>query len=73
LYLASDIDTAIAESRPLIKDRMTLGKFKVKSALNIIDLRDPKIKSPFEPGLNLKLAIRYMAYFDLPPKFRTHS
>lgn len=37
LYLASKIDTAVAEVRPLIKDKVTIGYFKVASDLRLID------------------------------------
>lgn len=37
LYLASTIDTAVAEVRPLIKDEVSIGYFKVASDLRLLD------------------------------------
>lgn len=39
LYLASDVKTAIAEVRPYINDYITVGIFKLKRNIKIIDFR----------------------------------
>jgi hypothetical protein len=62
LYLASDEKTAIAEKRPQLKDRVTVGRFVVKAPLSVIDLRDPKIESPFAHEWNLKFVIEYIGF-----------
>lgn len=45
LYLASSLQTAIAEIRPTINDFVTVGRFKFLSAISVIDLQDV---SPFQ-------------------------
>ena len=45
LYLASDQYTAVAEIRPFINDRVTVGCFELKEDLRLVDLRDV---SPFQ-------------------------
>lgn len=45
LYVASDINTAIHESRPFINETVTIGKFKLIDAISIVDLRSI---SPFK-------------------------
>jgi len=45
LYLASSLQTAIAEIRPAINDFVTVGRFKFLSAISVIDLQDV---SPFQ-------------------------
>lgn len=62
LYLASDIDTAISEIRPTIKQIITTGKFCLKKGLTVIDLRDPKIDSPFRHGEILGNALNYLEF-----------
>lgn len=48
LYLASDIDTAIAEIRPHAGNRVSSARFSIPLGLKIIDLRFPrKTASPF--------------------------
>jgi hypothetical protein len=48
LYVASTIDTAIAEIRPHKSDSITVATVKAKDTLKLADLRDPKkIISPF--------------------------
>lgn len=44
LYLASDLETAISEIRPSLKDKVTVGRFKLLEPFSIIDLRNV---SPF--------------------------
>lgn len=48
LYLASDIDTAIAEVRPHTGDKVCVAEFEMAAGLRIADLRHPrKTISPF--------------------------
>lgn len=47
LYLASDIETAFAEVKPYINERVTIGKFEILDSLKVIDLRNPFIRDPF--------------------------
>lgn len=42
LYLASTIDTAVAEVRPWIKSEVTIGSFKIASDLRILDTSHDK-------------------------------
>lgn len=47
-YGASDEKTAIAETRPSKTEKVCVAKYKVKSKISLIDLRDPKSSiSPF--------------------------
>jgi len=62
LYLASDPETAIKEIRPSLSDKITVGKFKPIKSLEIIDLRNPKIESPFFYGDNLEFLFVYLEY-----------
>jgi len=62
LYLASDTETAIAEKRPFVKDKVTVGNFLVKAPLSVVDLRDPKIDDPFQYGDNLGFVLTYLGF-----------
>ncbi len=44
LYIASNLETAISEIRPSLKDKVTVGRFKLLEPFSIIDLRNV---SPF--------------------------
>ncbi len=65
LYVASDIDTAISEVRPSIGDRVTVGKFRVVKDLRIVDLREPRLESPFKYGNNLENALIHLQFMRL--------
>ena len=45
LYLASTINTAVAEVRPWIKSEVTIGYFKIASDLRILDTSHDKLKN----------------------------
>ena len=47
LYLATEIETAIAEIRPWIKSEVTIGFFEIISDLKIVDTSDDKPKNSF--------------------------
>jgi len=57
LYLASDDLTAISEIKPYIQQYVTVGVFKVKNNLSLVDLRKDNLDSPFRYGKNLKFAL----------------
>lgn len=46
LYLATEIDTAVAEVRPWIGSELTIGYFKILEDLKIVDTSNDKPKSP---------------------------
>lgn len=50
LYLSNEIKTAIAEVKPAIGDKITIGRFKIKTSkeLKILDLTSFRIKNLFE-------------------------
>lgn len=49
LYLASDTQTAVAEIRPHMGEKVSVAQFKIPSGLKFVDLRDPRRRvSPFE-------------------------
>ena len=54
LYLASDKNTAVCEVRPHQKDKLTIGTFKPSAKLKCVDLRNPRIDSPFKHEHNLQ-------------------
>lgn len=62
LYVSSDLKTAIAEIRPFLGDKVTVGHFLVKARLEVVDLRDPKIDDPFRFGESLGFAVRYLNF-----------
>jgi hypothetical protein len=41
LYLANDLDTALYETRAALFDYATIGEFKLKNDIKILNLRDP--------------------------------
>lgn len=65
LYLASDSDTAISEIRPQVENRVTVGKFRVNDRIQVIDLRDPMIGSPFKWGDNLEFVLRVQGFLRM--------
>jgi len=62
LYLGSNRKTVIAEARPLILDCITIGKFKVIESLDIIDLINPSIESPFRLKNDLEYLLMYLEF-----------
>lgn len=62
LYLSSDKKTAICEVRPSVGNKITVGTFSVFTPLNLIDLRNPTIDSPFEFRENLSFVIDYVKF-----------
>jgi hypothetical protein len=62
LYLVSDVRTAISEIRPTIREHVTVGEFFSKKSLTVIDLRDPKIDSPFRHGDNLQSVLNSLSF-----------
>jgi hypothetical protein len=51
LYTASDSQTAIAEVRPHVGDKVTIATFRPHQSLSLLDLRNPrKSVSPFSLG-----------------------
>lgn len=60
LYVASSIDTAIAEVRGHKGEIVTIAEFQMKSDLELADLRDPKSTiSPFELNEENELELIY--------------
>jgi len=43
LYLADDRDTAMAETRPWLDSYVSLGQFKIRTSLKIVDCPEPKL------------------------------
>lgn len=48
LYLSSDLETCVAEVRPSLTDTISVGVFKVKKQLKLVDVINPFIGSPFK-------------------------
>ncbi len=65
LYLASDQKTAIAEVRPAIDDTTTVGRFKVKEPLRVVNLKNPRIDSPFRFGDNLEYILTHLGFLRI--------
>ena len=60
LYLSSSIDTTISEARGNKGEIVTIAEFKMKSNLELADLRDPKSTiSPFELNEENELGLIY--------------
>jgi len=47
LYLGDSLETVIAETRPRASDYITIGKFKLKKDILVVDLKGIKQVSPF--------------------------
>jgi RES domain-containing protein len=60
LYLASTAETAASELRPHVHDALSLGSFRLKRDLRVIDLRggNVRIGSPFRWGDRLRSVVR---------------
>ena len=56
LYLATDEDTCIHEVRAGAFDLVTIGKFKVKRTIRLVDLSRIDKISPFKNNLNIDIA-----------------
>jgi hypothetical protein len=65
LYLTSDHETAISETRPPLKANITVGTFKVIEPIRIIDLRSPRIESPFRLGDSLEYLINHLGFLRI--------
>jgi len=65
LYLSSNSDTAISEKRPQLKESITVGEFKVNDKINVIDLRDPQIGTPFKWGDNLEFLLKIQGFLRM--------
>ena len=64
LYLASDAETAAREVRPNIFEKVTVGKFRIKNPLRIVDLRKPIIGSPFRYNYDLDFVIENIGFLS---------
>jgi len=62
LYVSSSARTAISEVRPFIKDRVTVGPFKSKHGLEVVDLRSSTIGDPFRYGDHLRIVVDYLLF-----------
>ncbi len=65
LYVASDIDTVVAEIRPAFGDKITAGEFKTVSRLRVVDLRNPRIDSPFKYGHELEHVLSHVGFMRI--------
>lgn len=65
LYLASDHNTAISEIRPQAHNSITVGKFNVNNQINVIDLRNPYIDTPFKWGDRLAFVLDIYAFLRM--------
>ncbi len=62
LYVSSSSSTAISEVRPFIKDKVTVGDFKLTEKLEVVDLRSSTIGDPFRYGDELKSVVDYLLF-----------
>jgi hypothetical protein len=62
LYLASDQETAICEVRPHNNEKLTVGSFRLATSVTCIDLRDPRIGSPFQHGSKLRDVVGVLGF-----------
>lgn len=62
LYISSSPSTAISEVRPSIKDKVTVGNFKLQEKLKVVDLRKSTIGDPFRYGDELNNVVDYLLF-----------
>lgn len=65
LYLSSDLKTTLYETRISLHETVSVGKFKLKEALNLVSLKNIKDIGPFEiqeRGFELNDFISYRPY-----------
>ena len=62
LYLASDPITAISEVRATVGDTVTLGTFRLTEKLNVIDLTNVSIDSPFRHEFELEFYLKHLGF-----------
>ena len=62
LYVASSPETAIAEVRPVIMDKVVLGTFRVVQKIKVVDLRKKVIGDPFRYGDRLREVVDYILF-----------
>jgi len=65
LYLASDANTAISEIRPQVENIVTIGKFRVRDKIRVLDLKSPGIGSPFKWGDNLDFVLKIQGFLGM--------
>ena len=65
LYLASNPNTAISETRPHVQDRITVGTFRANEQIKVIDLRNPYIDTPFRWGDRLRFVLDIYAFLRM--------
>ena len=64
LYLSSSSGIAISEVRPFIKDKVTVGDFKLREKLEVVDLRNSTIGDPFRYGDELESVVDYLLFLN---------
>lgn len=64
LYLASAVETAVAEVRPHVGENLCVGRFKLRRSVKVVDLRQPHVGSPFRWGDRLHAALRIMGFLQ---------
>ncbi len=64
LYLASDENTAIAETRPSVGSSIAVGVFCVNNKLKMLDLRNSVLISPFKYGNELSHIVKYIFFLS---------
>jgi len=62
LYISSSTNTALAEVRPAIMDRVTVGKFRLTNDLKLVDLRRKIIGDPFRYEDRLGQVVDYLLF-----------
>jgi len=65
LYLSSDAQTAISEVRPFVGAEVVVAQFVVKEDIELIDLRNPRIDSPFKYGENLEYILNHIGFLRI--------
>lgn len=62
LYVSSSAGTAISEVRPFITDKVTVGDFKLRDILKVVDLRKSTIGDPYRYGDQLSDVVDYLLF-----------
>jgi hypothetical protein len=65
LYLSSNDQTAISEVRPFIGAKIFVAQFIIKQDITLIDLRNPKINSPFKYEESLEYILHHIDFLRI--------
>lgn len=65
LYLSSNPQTTISEVRPSISAEVIVAQFIIKKDIELIDISNPRIDSPFRYGENLEYILEHIDFLRI--------